>query len=88
LPTGSQRANVTISDHVSVIIMVLNRPILSEMYPENERPNAEPLTSKISEGRKGGGQSATERADLRIQDCDDIEARLATKTLLKSVSWQ
>jgi hypothetical protein len=68
--------------------MVLNRPILSEMYPENERPNAEPLTSKISEGRKGGEQSATERADLRIQDRDDIEARLTTKTLLKSVSWQ
>jgi hypothetical protein len=68
--------------------MVLNRPILSEMYPENERPNAEPLAGKISEGGKGGGQSATERADLRIQDRDDIEARLATKTLLKSVSWQ
>jgi hypothetical protein len=70
--------------------MVLKRPILSEMYPENERPNAEPLTSKISEGKRGGGwgQSATKRADLRIQDRDDIKARLAAKTLLKSVSWQ
>jgi len=68
--------------------MVLKRPILSEMYPENERPKAEPL-SKISEGRKGGrGQSPTKRADLRIQDRDDIEARLAAKALVKSVSWQ
>ena len=88
MPTGSQRANVTISDHASVIIMVLKRPILSEMYPENERPNAEPLTSEISEGRRGGGSPQQKGADLRVQDRDDIEARLAAETLLKSVSWQ
>jgi hypothetical protein len=41
--------------------MVLKRPILSEMYPENERPNAEPLTSKISEGRRGGGGSLQQK---------------------------
>ena len=87
LPTGSQRANVTISDHVSVMIIVLKRPIRSEMYPENERPNADPLTSKISEGLKGG-QYVTKGADLRIQDCDDVEARLAAKPLLEAVSWK
>jgi hypothetical protein len=78
------------SDHVSVMIMVLKRPILSEMYPENERPNADPLICKISEGltKEEGAAIFKRRAGLRIQDCDDVEACLAAKALLKAVSWQ
>ena len=39
-------------DQVKVRIMVLNLPYRSEIYPENERPKAEPLLRVSEENTK------------------------------------
>jgi len=61
--------------------MVLKRPMRSDMYPERDRPSAEPLKIPISENQAENDQCSQMLRYLRIQNCNNIEASLAAEAL-------
>lgn len=66
--------------------MVLKRPMRSDMYPERDRPSAEPLEIRISEDQEPHDQRPQMFQYLRIQDCNNIKASLAAEALQQSIS--
>jgi PleD family two-component response regulator len=66
--------------------MVLKRPMRSDMYPERDRPSAEPLKILISEDQAAHDQRSQISQYLRIQNCNNIEASLAAEALQQSIS--
>jgi hypothetical protein len=66
--------------------MVLKRPMRSDMYPERDRPSAEPLKIPISEDQAEYDQRSQILRYLRIQNCNNIEASLAPEALEQSIS--
>jgi hypothetical protein len=61
--------------------MVLKRPMRSDMYPERDRPSAEPLKIPISENQAEHDQCSQMLKYLRIQNCNNIEASLPAEAL-------